>query len=332
LEHPAGTDFLETGDHKYDNVLHHHKIVQRMETAMKKGVFRAAVVWILGIILTAGSALAGRQRDPRPEEIKKIEEAMPDKPVAKPAKARKILVLNLCQGFRHGSIPYWDKALQIMGKKTGAFEATITSDLNALDRATLHQYDALCLNNTTGLKLDPKKTPELCKSLMDFVKGGKGIIGIHAATDNFYQWPEAMEMMGGKFTGHPWGAGGTWAVKIDHPDHPLMKPFGGKGFKIKDEIYRTDPPLYSRDKQLVLMSLDMKDSTTRNVRDFKPTDMDTGITWIKPWGKGRIFYCSLGHNNEITWNPEVLRHYLAGIQFALGDFKVDTKPRPAVEP
>jgi type 1 glutamine amidotransferase len=189
------------------------------------------------------------------------------------------------------------------------------------------------LNNTTHLKFDPKETPERCEALMDFIKGGKGVVGIHAATDNFYNWPEAMEMMGGKFTGHPWTGGGTWAIKIDEPDHPLTKAFKGIGFKIKDEIYRTDPPLYSRDKQLVLMSLDMSDPATRNPEhcsEFKPTDLDTGISWIKTWGKGRVFYCSLGHNNHIFWNRAILQHYLDGIQFAFGDYKVDTTPKPMV--
>jgi type 1 glutamine amidotransferase len=185
------------------------------------------------------------------------------------------------------------------------------------------------LNNTTHLKFDPKKTPERCKALMDFVKSGKGIVGVHAGTDNFYDWPEGMEMMGGKFTGHPWTSNGTWAVKIDEPDHPLMKAFKGKGFKINDEIYRTEPPLYSRSKQLVLMSLDMSDERTRKTAE-KPSDADTGISWVKTWGKGRMFYCSLGHNDHIFWNPAVLQHYLDGIQFALGDYKVDTKPKSIV--
>jgi len=106
--------------------------------------------------------------------------------------------------------------------------------------------------------------------------------------------------------------------------------FGGKGFKIRDEIYRTEPPLYSRSKQLVLMSLDMSDEATRETSE-KPTDADTGISWIKTWGDGRVFYCELGHNNDVTWNPAVLKHYLDGIQFAFGDLKADTKPRPIVD-
>jgi type 1 glutamine amidotransferase len=165
---------------------------------------------------------------------------------------------------------------------------------------------------------------------MDFVKSGKGLVGIHGGADNFYDWPEAMEMMGNKFTGHPWTAGGTWAIKIDEPDHPLTAPFEGRGFKIKDEIYRTDPPLYTRDKQFVLMSLDLSDPATK-AKAEKPEDADVGITWVKDWGKGRVFYCSLGHNNEIFWTPAILEHYLRGIQFAAGDFDVPTKPRASVK-
>ena len=277
------------------------------------------------------SPAAASRRGVSEEEIKKMEEAMPTKAVAEPAKPRKLLVFNLCQGFRHSSIPYWDKALEIMGKKTGAFSVEFSDDLNIFKPESLGQFDAVCFNNTTDLQFYPEKTPELCKSLMDFVKGGKGIVGIHAATDCFYKeniaWPEASEMMGGKFSGHPWTSNGTWAIKIDEPNHPLTAPFKGKGFKIKDEIYRTEPPLYSRSKQLVLMSLDMGDEVTKKTSE-KPSDADTGISWIKTWGQGRVFYCSLGHNHDVTWTAPVLEHYLRGIQFALGDLKVDTKPKP----
>ena len=269
-------------------------------------------------------------REVTAEEVQKIEKALPRRATVRISEPRKLLVFWRCEGFFHTSIPVVNKALELMGEKTGAYDVVITDDYSVFTAQKLRQFDAICLNNTTGLKFDPKKTPERCKALMDFVKSGKGIVGVHAGTDNFNQWPEGQEMMGGKFTGHPWGGGGTWAIKIDEPDHPLMRAFRGKGFKINDEIYRTDPPLYSRDKQRVLMSLDVSDPATRNVKGFKPTDTDTGISWIKTWGKGRVFYCSLGHNNHIFWNRAILRHYLDGIQFAFGDYKVDTKPKPIV--
>ena len=83
------------------------------------------------------------------------------------------------------------------------------------------------------------ENPEHREALMEFVKSGKGIIGIHGATDNFYNWPEAGEMMGGYFVGHPWNSGGTWAFKLDEPANPVNASFGGKGFKLSDEIYFT---------------------------------------------------------------------------------------------
>lgn len=255
------------------------------------------------------------------EEIAKIREAMPDEPVVQPTQERTMLVFSLCKGFRHSCVSYWDKALGVMSEKTGAFKVVHSTDMSIFSPGALKQFDAICFNNTT--KLVPDEAQQ--KAILDFIRGGKGIVGIHAATDNFYEWPVGMEMMGGKFTGHPWTANGTWAVKNDAPKHPLMKSFGGMGFKINDEIYRTSPPLYSRTDRRVLMSLDMSDPITKKTAE-KSEDRDTGISWIKPVGKGRLFYCSLGHNHHLAWNKPVLQHYLAGIQYALGDYPVEDTP------
>lgn len=256
------------------------------------------------------------------EEIAKIREAAPSECAVQPKAERHLLVFNLCQGFNHSSIPYWDKALEIMAEKSGAFKVTFSKDIAIFDTEKLKPFDGICFNNTTSLRF----TDSQKEALMSFVKGGKGIIGIHAATDNFNGWPEAQHMMGGTFTGHPWTANGTWAIKIDDPTHPLMASFKELTFKLSDEIYRTDAPYYDRTKQRVLMTLDMSDSRTANARGVKPSDADTGLSWIKDYGEGRIFYGSLGHNHPITWNAAVLAHYLAGIQFALGDLECDTTP------
>lgn len=277
---------------------------------LKKGI-------IFSVLLITACVFAIPEQD-----IQKIRQAMPDKPVIQPAKSRTMLVFSLCKGFKHGSIPHWMKALDIMGEKTGAFSTVHSTDMSIFSPEQLKKFDVICLNNTTGLV--PDKAQQ--QAIMNFIKSGKGIIGIHAATDNFYKWPEGMKMMGGSFTGHPWTAGGTWAIKLDDPDHPLMKSFGGRNFKIKDEIYRTQTPPYSRKNQRVLMSLDMSDSVTKNAKGVREDDMDTGISWVKSVGRGRLFYCSLGHNNHLTWNTPVLEHYLAGIQYAAGDLKADDAP------
>ena len=86
----------------------------------------AAVLVFVCLAISARSALA----DGSPKELKpvsdeitaKIEAAAPEKATAKPAKARKILVFWLCKGYFHESIPVANKAIEIMGKKTGAYE------------------------------------------------------------------------------------------------------------------------------------------------------------------------------------------------------------------
>jgi len=272
----------------------------------------AVLCLLMSVSFVQGQDISG-------DEIAKIRAAMPGKAVVQPAKPRKLLVFNLCEGYRHEVIPYGAKALEIMGQKTGAFEVVQSVDMSVFKPESLAQFDAVCLNNTTQLKFGDNE--ELRRSLMDFVKSGKGIVGIHAAVDNFYDWPEAAEMMGGLFDGHPWGAADTVTVKIDEPEHPLCKAFGGKGFAVTDEIYQLKEP-YCRANLRVLLSIDTAKSDM-NRQGIKRTDGDFAISWIHKFGNGRVFYCSLGHNAEIFRTPAILEYYLAGIQFALGDLDVD---------
>lgn len=171
---------------------------------------------------------------------------------------------------------------------------------------------------------DKPDTDKLRASFMSWIKNGGAVFGIHAATDCSYGWKEYGEMIGGYFSGHPWNEEVT--IRNDDPANPINAAFGGKGFKIADEIYMFKRGVYSREKQRVLLSLDPADPKTgKGKRD----DHDYAVSWVKMWGKGRVFYCSLGHRNEIFWNPAVLSHYLAGMQWAMGDLDgVKTCPNP----
>jgi hypothetical protein len=271
------------------------------------------------------AALAPAFAQPTPDELEKIRLAAPAEPCVKPAAARRLLVFHKCEGWVHDAIPYANEALRVMGEKAGAYTAEFSDDMSAFDPGNLARFDAVLFNNTTRLSFPD---PAHRAALLDFVRGGKGVAGIHAVTDNFYEWPEGAEMMGGVFDGHPWGGVGTWAVKLDEPDHPLAAPFGGVGFTINDEIYQLKPVPYSRDKLRVLVSLDM--SNPMNVAGGR-ADNDYAISWVRRFGEGRVFYCSLGHNHPIYWDPAILKHYLGGIQYALGDFKIDDTPSNAPE-
>ena len=130
-------------------------------------------------------------------------------------------------------------------------------------------------------------------------------------------------MMGGAFAGHPWHT--EVPVRILDAKHPLNKVFQGKGFTVTDEIYQFRPDTAQATQRRMLLSLapDWDQLSKGNRPDgFYP------ISWISQYGKGRTFYCSLGHRDEIYSNPAVLEHYLAGIQYALGDLAADASPEP----
>jgi uncharacterized protein len=275
------------------------------------------------VVFSQGVATAARPLKPVKEaDIKKLTDAAPKKATAKPAKPRKVLVFYLCKGFYHRSIPVGVKCIEIMGKKTGAYETVISQDMAMFTAEKLKDFDLVLFMNTTKLKFADDAQRD---ALLNFVKSGKGVAGMHAASDNFYDCPEAAGMIGGQFAGHPWSARDTVAVKLDEPDHPLNKAFGGKGFKIKDEIYKFKKKYFSRDKVRVALSLDMTDPAT--VKKVKgDAKYDNPIAWIRTFEKGRVFYCSLGHNESVYMRPDIMQHYLDGIQFAIGDLKMDAKP------
>jgi len=255
---------------------------------------------------------------PTDDEVGKMTLAAPDKAPAKPARPRKVLVLSLNLGFKHTAIPYGARAIEVLGKKTGAFEAVESHDLADLAPAKLAGFDALVLNNGYQFKIPD---PAMRQGLLDFVRNGKGIVGIHAASANFEGWPEGTQLLGARFHSHPWTAKADWAFRNEAPDHPLNAAFEGKGFRLKDEMYTYTE--FAREKVKTLVSLDLSDPVTGGVAHPHPY---VPVSWIYELGKGRVFFCSLGHEHAIFWTPAYLRHLLAGLQFALGDLAADASP------
>ena len=291
-----------------------------MNYGIWKSLLCAAVVAQLG--LKANAMTMAELKEPTPEQLVKIKAATPEK-CESPAKARTLLVFYLAEGFVHSSILHANACLREMGEKTGAFAATFSKDKADLTAENLAKYDGLLFNNTTGLKLDDANR----KAIMDFVNGGKGIMGIHSASDNFGCCPELSDMLGGQFDGHPWGGGGTWAFKLTDPGHPVTRGIENNTFVLSDEIYQIKGK-YSHDNCRELISLDMSNPLNDKVdkKGIHRTDGDFPVAWIKKVGSGRVFYCSLGHREEIYAKKQIVQHYLDGIQYALGDFKVDDRP------
>ena len=282
----------------------------------------AACAVSLVAFLNCGRVNAEPPKAPTEDEVKKIAAALPEKATAQPAKPRKLLIFNRCEGFYHDSIHCGAAALKMLGEKTGAYTAVISDDMAMFEPAKLNAFDAVVFNNTTALKFE---NPEHRQALLDFIRNGKGLVGFHGGADNLYNWPEGAALTGALFDGHPWG---RCPVKIDDPAHPLVKAFGGKGFWIDDEIYKFRTP-YTREKLRVLLSMDAaKGDPNKQGR----ADGDNAVAWIQQVGQGRVFYASLGHRHDIFWNPTILQFYLDGVQYALGDLAADATPSAKLQP
>lgn len=131
-----------------------------------------------------------QSQTPKAEDVEKMLAALPATAPAKPAKPRKVLVLCKCAGFIHSCIPLAAKTVESLGSKTGAWTTTVSYDPSVITAENLKQYDLLFLNNTTGFFLDdpdPAVTAARKKALLDFVRSGKGLAGVHAASDSYHR-------------------------------------------------------------------------------------------------------------------------------------------------
>lgn len=272
------------------------------------------------------------RREVSPEDRAKIEAALPAKAPARPKKPRKLLVFdrqgiyNGRQYGGHASIPHANLAAQLMGEKTGAFTATLSSEPGAISAANLQQYDAVFLNNTVGDVFD---TPDMRAAFAAFVANGGGVVGNHGASVASPQWKEFGEILGATGASHREPTEKA-TINIEDPAHPVVLAFDGKPFEYVDEFYRLGPP-YARDKVRVLLSIDPVVTDMMQGRCFGQClrdDNDYPVAWIRQHGKAHIFYTSLGHNPDVFWDPRMLTMFLAGIQYALGDLEADATPRP----
>ncbi len=300
----------------------------------------------LGLVML-GSALAADStvyREPDPKIIAKVESIAPSLKAAPCKKPRRVLVYGISFGPHRTTIRTAQQVFRLLGEKTGAFEAVVSEDLADFEEDKLKQFDAVIFANTTGevfcrpadkvqfeaLSADQKREQEqiaarFVKNLDDYVRAGGGFMGIHSATDTLKSHKAYGDMIGAVFSQHPWGPKETVTVKVEDPDHALAKDVFDKGeFKFNDEIYEFREP-YDRKRLHVILSLDLAKSDKPN-RPLRRTEGDYPIAWTRSHGKGRVFYCSLGHVISTFGDSTILKFWLRGIQFATGDITATTTP------
>lgn len=276
-------------------------------------------------------AMAQPRARGNPQERERIERAIPTEALVAPRRPRKLLIFDLNVGYGgHGSIPTANQAFTLMGQKTGAFETVVSRDPAVFEPASLRRFDAVFLNNTVGNLFED---PALRRSLLEFVYGGGGLMGVHGTSVAFTRWPGAHEdwpefgiMLGARGANHRDSDEHVF-IKLDEPDHPVNQPFGGSNFDYRDEFFRVHEP-YSRDRVRVLLSIDTDKTTFQGQPrgNCYREDGDYALAWVRHYGRGRVFYCTIAHNPYVFWDPKMLRFYLAATQFALGDLPAPTTP------
>ncbi len=187
----------------------------------------------------------------------------------------------------------------------GRFALECTQDCGAITGDNLARARAVVFYTTGELPIaEEGKT-----ALMSWLAAGGAFVGIHCATDTFYQYPPYVAMIGGTFDGHPWHEEVT--VDVEEAAHPAVAHLGSS-FAVTDEIYQFKN--FRRHPQRVLLALDTGsvDATLGN-----HADGDYALSWTRDWGEGRVFYTALGHRAEVWQEERYLQHVLAGIQWAL---------------
>lgn len=170
---------------------------------------------------------------------------------------------------------------------------SFTTDPDDMNKANLAHYDGLIVYANYDSITKPQE-----EALLDFVRGGKGLIALHCASFCFRNSDEVVEMIGGQFKSHKYDTIHTVILK---PDHPVMK--GIPAFTTVDETYVHDK---LSDKIEVL---------TERVEG----DHHEPFTWVRPYGKGRVFYTAYGHDDNTFNNQGFLDLVKNGIMWAIGD-------------
>jgi uncharacterized protein len=243
----------------------------------------------------------------------------PPPPHAKQIRLKHVLVIAQTKGFEHDSISTAMAAIYDMGKESGLWDTMLRTDTELLTKKELKNngknlsyFDVLIFASTTGeLDMDDSQKADMLSFIHD---DGKGFVGIHAALDTNYKWPEYGEMIGGWFDQHPWMTFNAPIVNED-PSFPAVRHFPAAFVKY-DEIYQ--PKAWSRDKVNVLLSLDASKLDYANNDRIHRADHDFAVAGSKMYGKGRVFYSTLGHTEEAWQDPDIRKMYFEAIKWALG--------------
>jgi uncharacterized protein len=243
-------------------------------------------------------------------------EGMPKNPGKKPERKPD----DTDESFAKKAADY-STALAAFDEANRTWTAKVTAHLaEHMSAEKLKQYDGYIFANTTGDLPLPDKD-----ALINEIESGKGFSAMHSGGDTYHRFSRYVSMLGGVFDGHPWTEKVT--MRVEDTSHPAAAVWNGKTFEIDDEIYQYKE--YNRADKHVLISLDPSNESRPKKKNKegqqqsffergKRADGDYAVSWIRQQGKGRVFYTSLGHREQVWTNPVYQDHIVAGIKWSLG--------------
>jgi type 1 glutamine amidotransferase len=242
-------------------------------------------------------------------------------------------------GYQHDSISHAVATIERLGRESGAYDTFIRTDSQLITKhpitfpagtgiatgesfnvRNLDYFDAIFFFGVREIDLSPQQRSDLLSFVRD---DGKGFVAAHSAATAFFSWPEFGEMLGGRFDEHPWGITDATVV-VDDPRFPAMAQFP-KQAVFNDEHYQLKD--FSRGKLRVLAHLDASKLDLKAPLVHRK-DADFPVAWAKTYGKGRVFYSTLGHADTAWDNRAIQLMYLDAIRWALGLVPGDASPRP----
>ena len=273
------------------------------------------------------------------EWLASIEKSAPSKTTIATDTKKKILVFSKATGYDHWTIPHNVEMLKILGRKSKAFEIHIGYDNENFDKKNLKKYDAVILNNSNPSGPDRDLFSELLKqnttltnqeikvkatnyeqNLMKYVSKGGGLMILHGAITVQNNSMAFSRLTGGSFDYHPKQQ--KIHVKEVDVNHPMVKAFKGKGLTHIDEPYFFKNAYFDYNfRPLLYMEVDKLEGLKKEV-----DEKVIYVSWIKRYGKGRVFYSGPSHNAQSMDNPELLQYFLDGMQYVVGDLKCDDSP------
>jgi type 1 glutamine amidotransferase len=260
---------------------------------------------------------------------------------------KKLLFLTHAALYKHSSLGPAEKAVADWGRTSGFDVTTLKGyeqdsrsiDLSMLTHDYLNQFDGLMLMTNGNLPL----TEQQRESIVDFVRDGKALVGVHCATLTLYDYPKFGEVLGGYYLRsiiptNQIAQGRIGILKVEDQAHPATRMLG-PSWPINEEFYEFGRSVwdertptenvsavgrlhillpFSRDRVHVLVSLDT-DRTDLAGLNGVAKGGDYPQAWTRTFGKGRTFYTALGHRDDLWSNDPVFRaHVVGGIRWALG--------------